>query len=578
MVITQGRLDEIGRLLQSGQVKLPEFGVVALPDSPSTGLSSLGKVIDISSGQELGSISPYGTPTITGQRYSGTITGANLVPSVTPNYTTPDQTNYSSVTVPTVAANELSAPQRQESDFNKRIQDLNEIIAGRPAYETEQRAARGIQGREATEASLYNQLLGLKAQTENIPSILQAESIGRGRTAGGIEPIEIGRLRKAGIQANILNAQYSAARNDLANAERQLTQAVNDKFAPFEAERDAKLKNLQMVQSSPEYSEAQKQRAATAAAKIAADSAKKEAAKTAVSDILKLANIVAASSVQDVGNAVVLQQLSALTEGDKGLNLTQSDVFKALGIAQKYLAKTPDVTAVIGSIEEFKAVNGRLPKDTAELNKFTQTRSAAGRAPSVDGVVQKTILGGLVKEERAYVNTVQDNARQDENIKTFSSVRASYQTALSAAGRKNGAGDIVLMRMIAKITDPTTGVREEEFRTFEGAQSTLATYGIALTKKMYAGDRLTQFGREQLLDQANDIYSQRKEAYDASYNFFVNQLNEAGLEGKKFIPYFVAPGIEKSTGMLRSADGTQEVSLVDLTPIQIEEAKKAGWK
>lgn len=160
-----------------------------------------------------------------------------------------------------------------------------------------------------------------------------------------------------------------------------------------------------------------------------------------------------------------------------------------------------------------------------------------------------TDIGGLSTAQFNRLNTISDNARQDANIKDFPSVRASYETARSAAGKSDGAGDIVLMRMIAKITDPTTGVREEEFRTFEGAQSTLARYGITLTKKMWAGDRLTDTGRAQLLQQATDIYNQRKSAYDSSVQFFTKQADGvAPGQGSSVIPYYVAPDGQSSGG------------------------------
>lgn len=150
-------------------------------------------------------------------------------------------------------------------------------------------------------------------------------------------------------------------------------------------------------------------------------------------------------------------------------------------------------------------------------------------------------LGGLTTAQRTYLNQIQDNARQDPNIKEFPGIRASYETARSAAQKGDGGGDIVLMRMIAKITDPTTGVREEEFRTFEGAQSVLDKYGVTLTKRMWAGDRLTPEGRAQLLQHATDIYNQRRSAYDASYNFFNKQATDAELPDGSVMPRYYAP-------------------------------------
>lgn len=192
-------------------------------------------------------------------------------------------------------------------------------------------------------------------------------------------------------------------------------------------------------------------------------------------------------------------------------------------------------------------VDGSQLEDTEADKVLSPTEAAALGVPY--GTTQKEAadmgidmsLGGLTTQQRTYLNQIQDNARQDPNISTFDEVRASYETARSAALKADGAGDIVLMRMIAKITDPTTGVREEEFKTFSDAQGTLARYGVTLTKKMWSGGRLTEEGRAALLSQAEDIYSQRKSAYDDSVNFFDKQAVEAGLPSGLVSPYYTAP-------------------------------------
>ncbi len=153
----------------------------------------------------------------------------------------------------------------------------------------------------------------------------------------------------------------------------------------------------------------------------------------------------------------------------------------------------------------------------------------------------KELLGGLTASQRSGLNQIQDNARQDPNIKDFPAVRASYETARNAALGGSGAGDIVLMRMLAKITDPTTGVREEEFETFQAAESTLKRFGVQLTQQMWEGDRLTDEGRQQLFGQVENIYEQRKGAYDNSYAFFDNQAAGWGLPEGAVMPYYAAP-------------------------------------
>jgi hypothetical protein len=179
-------------------------------------------------------------------------------------------------------------------------------------------------------------------------------------------------------------------------------------------------------------------------------------------------------------------------------------------------------------------------------------------------------LGNLTSDQRKYLNTLQDNARQDPNIKNFADVRASYETARSAASQPGGAGDIVLMRMLAKITDPTTGVREEEFNTFAGAQGTLAKYGITLTQQMWSGGRLTEAGRNSLMKQATDIYGQRRSAYDSSVNFYDKQATDAGLPTGMVTSYYSAPD--------SPASGDSTIDTSSLTPDRATATSLSGRK
>ncbi len=142
----------------------------------------------------------------------------------------------------------------------------------------------------------------------------------------------------------------------------------------------------------------------------------------------------------------------------------------------------------------------------------------------------------LNKEERAYLNSIQDNARQDPDIKIFNSIKGSYQQAQSAYNKKTGAGDIVLMRTIAKMTDPTSSVREEEFQTFKGAQATLKRFGVAISKQWWKGDQLSDYGRDQLFEIVKDIYNDRLSSYLDSWDFYDQQAIDFGLASGLVLP------------------------------------------
>lgn len=344
-LLSPQRLEEIRSKVQRGELTLPESGYLSLPDSPSTGLSWSGDILDLTSS---------GNPVMGSLRVDPAISGVRPESITSELFTSveevvpaePEETPISSVTLP--SAPPLGTEQTKESDLNKRIQRLQEEIGGvgelvgREELEIKERGRFGVEARITTQESIYKQLLNLKAQTENLPSILQQQAEGRGITTGGLAPIQAGRLRQAGIQANILNAQFSAASQDLATAERQVRQAVQDAFGPKEAELKALQARIQSIKDSPEYTSEIKARADAAEVKRKAEEAKVAAAKSTYEDILKLTTQVTGSAVQDEQNSLIANQITDLVNTDaERLAATPDILAKAQALAQPYIAKEP---------------------------------------------------------------------------------------------------------------------------------------------------------------------------------------------------------------------------------------------
>ena len=155
-----------------------------------------------------------------------------------------------------------------------------------------------------------------------------------------------------------------------------------------------------------------------------------------------------------------------------------------------------------------------------------------------------TIVGasGLTGAQLGQLNNIADNARLDKDFSLFPDVRGAYEQARQAYQQNNSAGDIVLMRTIAKITDPTSAVREEEFRTFQSAVGTLPRYGVQITSQLIGKGQLTQQGRNMLFSQVENIYKQRLAAYNSKADQYQAQADRiAPGEGVNFVPTYTAP-------------------------------------
>jgi hypothetical protein len=111
-----------------------------------------------------------------------------------------------------------------------------------------------------------------------------------------------------------------------------------------------------------------------------------------------------------------------------------------------------------------------------------------------------------------------------------------------------------LLRTLAKITDPTTGVREGEYDTFESAQGSLAKLGITLTKKMWDGTKLTDSARQAFVSELDNIYQQRASAYTSAVDYYGKQLSDAGLDPSLASFSYLAPTNNQEDSTLDSID------------------------
>lgn len=160
-------------------------------------------------------------------------------------------------------------------------------------------------------------------------------------------------------------------------------------------------------------------------------------------------------------------------------------------------------------------------------------------------VVNVSTGGFTPYQQFGAINTIQDNARQDKDISLFPDVRGAYEQGIQAAKQRNSLGDIVLMRTIAKITDPASAVREEEFATFQGAAGTLPRYGVLLTSNMVGKGQLTQAGRDAIVQQLQNIYNQREAAYQSKINYYNQQAAPFGGS----VPSYSAPSSNDPLGL-----------------------------
>jgi hypothetical protein len=90
-------------------------------------------------------------------------------------------------------------PTALEGEFETRSRNVGELgaqAAEESGYRAQQEQQFDIGGLKKTATDLTNRFNMLKAENDQIPLRIQQEFQGRGATAGGVAPIETGRLRE----------------------------------------------------------------------------------------------------------------------------------------------------------------------------------------------------------------------------------------------------------------------------------------------------------------------------------------------------------------------------------------------
>lgn len=162
--------------------------------------------------------------------------------------------------------------------------------------------------------------------------------------------------------------------------------------------------------------------------------------------------------------------------------------------------------------------NDRESRAELQQERLAVTRALAGMAAASRG------------SQADFRNTMQmSNAyRAEQPVKALYDVKQAYD-AMANAGN-DGAGDVTLMRLFAKITDPTTGVREEEYRAMQNAGGVMNAMNVFLSGKWAHGNRLDPNTRAAFLRIAQQILRNREKAVSEVKAKYGRQASAFGVD------------------------------------------------
>jgi len=285
------------------------------------------------------------------------ITGANLalVPSPIVKKSQTDSIP-SAATIPVV-----EPAQKEPITFES---ELGRLESTARAFEKGPEALRT--GLETPTIEKEKQILEINKQIK----MLQAEELtlkDKAEAKEVLDPFAVGAAARAQraltVETLKLSAQAAALQGEIVLADRQTERAITAKY--FQTEEDLRVQRDNILANWGNLTQEQKRRASATLQRIDKDNARVVEQKATEKGIEEWRVKAAAS-----GKATNQD----LAKFDKFTTEAEAAQFAA-----PFLAKPADITAARGSVEEFKVIVGRAPRDEAELNAFTARREAAGR-------------------------------------------------------------------------------------------------------------------------------------------------------------------------------------------------------
>lgn len=149
---------------------------------------------------------------------------------------------------------------------------------------------------------------------------------------------------------------------------------------------------------------------------------------------------------------------------------------------------------------------------------------------------ERQAQGLFPQEKRKLFTDLRQDIRQEPTFKTFQEVRNGYQNVRVGAGRNDAQGDLAIVNGYAKILDPNSTVRQEEFRTVEEAQGFLQRW-FNTPAKFISGNRLMPEVRQRFLQAAGQLAQEKLTAAQQELRQVYEPLaREGGLNFEQLLP------------------------------------------
>jgi len=193
------------------------------------------------------------------------------------------------------------------------------------------------------------------------------------------------------------------------------------------------------------------------------------------------------------------------------------------------LVDTPEKEAAL--IKQFPHMKGKIPFDKIVYRSELYNNPADNAAK--EKIATDKEKRADARNERLALMSMNTAIKTDPDVGDFVVVRNQWKDGDNALKSRTSYGDLIAMRSLARASDPRTGIREEEFRTFKDAVGALNARGIYITQEMWGRGMLNDVGRAHVKARLDDIYKNRRLTYRNAIDQFRNQAATIGVDPEK---------------------------------------------
>lgn len=163
-----------------------------------------------------------------------------------------------------------------------------------------------------------------------------------------------------------------------------------------------------------------------------------------------------------------------------------------------------------------------LVDDWVKATGLTKTDALAGSRDYADRAYS------LTSDQQKALGTLTDNIRMDPDIKDFVTIRDNYNRIKTSANLKSGQGDLAVIFSYMKVLDPTSVVREQEYKNAADAVGKIPQLAN-IPRQWLKGNKLTDAGRKGFIEAAESLYNSKLDAHQKAIQKFRGQAEYYGI-------------------------------------------------